>query len=45
MKIVVKEEDWEKSEYKTKEWEQSVKIVKWTHDYVDKIYIIEFIEK
>jgi hypothetical protein len=39
-KVIIKEEDWEKSNYRTQKWEQSVKIVKWTHDYIDKIYCI-----
>lgn len=41
MIIEVPESEWEDSKYRTKEWEQSVTIKKWTHDYEAKIYIIE----
>jgi len=42
-RIVIKEEDWEDSVYHTKEWEQSVTIKKWEHDYMKGEYIIDYI--
>jgi len=43
--IIIKEEDWESSIYKTREWEQSVEIIRWEHDYENKQYIIDYKEK
>ena len=43
--IIVKEADWENSKYRTREWEQSVKIVRWEHDYEKKQYVIDYNEK
>jgi hypothetical protein len=40
--VIVTENDWPTSIYRTKEWEQSVKIIRWEHDYVNKIYIIDY---
>jgi hypothetical protein len=42
--IVISEQDWPTSIYKTKEWEQSVRILRWEHDYVKKCYIINYEE-
>jgi len=44
-KIVIKESDWNDSIYKTKKWEQSVEILRWEHDYVEHIYVIDYIDK
>ena len=44
MIIKINESDWNDSIYRTKEWEESVKIIKWIHDYENKIYIIEYNE-
>ena len=41
-KVVVFESEWENSMYRTREWESSVTIKKWEHDYVEKKYIIDF---
>ena len=38
--IEVKEVNWKDSKYRTREWEKRVDIVKWEHDYVDKVYKI-----
>ena len=40
--IIVKEADWKKSKYRTREWEQSVEIVRWEHDYEKKQYVINY---
>lgn len=45
MKIVISEEDYNNSQYSTKEWEQSVTIVRWEHDFEEKKYTITFEEK
>jgi len=44
MKNIIKitEEDWKESKYRTIEWEQSVNITYWEHDFVKKIYIIKY---
>lgn len=39
--ITVKEEDWETSRFKTKEWESRVNIVRWEHDFENGIYKID----
>lgn len=39
--ISVKEEDWSNSKYRTLEWERRVDIVRWEHNYENKIYNIE----
>ena len=44
-KIIVKEKDWATSKYRTREWEQSVDITKWEHDYEKKQYVIMYNEK
>lgn len=41
-RIVIKENEWPRSKYKTKEWEDTVNIIRWEHDYEKKIYIIDF---
>ena len=41
--IIIAEKDWKDSKYRTVEWEQSVTIIKWTHDYEKKQYIIDYI--
>jgi len=38
--IIVKEEDWATSKYRTREWEKRVDIARWEHDYEKKIYTI-----
>lgn len=40
--VVVKEVDWENSIYRTKEWEDSVEIVRWEHDFENKTYTIDY---
>ena len=45
IKIVINGDSWDNSIYKTLEWEQSVVIKKWTHDFELNIYIIEYEEK
>lgn len=39
-KIIIKEEDWDNSIYKTKEWEQSVEIISLERDFIKKQYVI-----
>lgn len=39
-KIIVKEEDWSESQYRTRKWEKRVNIVRWEHDYVKNEYEI-----
>jgi len=43
--IIIKEEDWNNSIYRTREWEQSVEIIRWEHDYEKKQYVIDYKEK
>ncbi len=43
--ITIKEEDWNDSEHRTREWEKSVEIVRWEHNYETKEYIITYKEK
>lgn len=38
--IIIKEEDWDNSIYKTKEWEQSVEIISFERDFIKKQYVI-----
>jgi|AACY02.14.fsa_nt_gi hypothetical protein len=45
MKIIIKEEDWVSSKYKTKKWEESVIITYWEHNYKNKTYTIKFNKK
>lgn len=40
--VVIKEEDWQESKYRTIQWEQSVEIVRWEHDYEKKTYTITY---
>ena len=42
LQIIIKEEDWKDSKYRTKEWENTVELIKWEHDYEKKIYIIDY---
>ena len=42
--IVIKECDWENSKYRTREWEKTVNMKDWTHNYETKEYIIRIIE-
>ena len=42
---VIKEEDWKTSMYLTRAWEKTVEIVRWEHDYENKIYVIDYNEK
>jgi len=43
--IIFKESDYIHSEYNTKEWEQSVIILRWEHDYESKTYTIKYEDK
>ena len=45
--IKISGEDWRKSDciYKTKEWEKSVNIKQWVHDFENDCYIITIIEQ
>ena len=45
VKVVIKESDFDQSKYSKKEWEKSVEIVRWEHNYEEKKYIIEYKEK
>lgn len=38
--IIVSEEDWPTSKYRTREWEKRVNIIKWVHDYEQREYRI-----
>jgi len=40
-RIEVSEEDWKTSKYRTREWEKRVDIVRWEHDYENKVYKID----
>ena len=42
LQIIIKEEDWEDSKYRTKEWRDTVETIKWVHDYENKIYVIDY---
>jgi hypothetical protein len=43
-KIIISESDWKSSIYRTREWERTVNITNWIHDYETKEYIIEYKE-
>ena len=43
--LIIEAEDYPTSIYITKEWEQSVKIVNWEHNYETNQYIIKYEEK
>ena len=45
MQIIINEIDWINSKYRTKEWEQSVKITRWEHNHLTKKYIIDYKNK
>lgn len=38
--IVVEEKDWKDSKYRTREWEKRVNIIRWEHDFEEKVYKI-----
>jgi hypothetical protein len=38
--ITIKEEDYDKE--KQAEWEKTVRIIRWEHDYENKIYVIDY---
>lgn len=40
IKLVIKDKDWPTCIYRTKEWEDSVNIIYWEHDYVKKVHVI-----
>lgn len=42
--IIIKEADWADSKYQTKEWERTVDIKRWEHDYKLKQYVIDYVE-
>ena len=44
MKLVISEEDYENSQYSTKEWEQ-LTVIRWEHNFEEKNYTITFEEK
>ena len=41
--IIIQEKDWKTSVYRTREWERTVNITKWTHEFGIH-YIIEYEE-
>lgn len=41
--IIIQEQDFHESKYNTREWECSVNIKDWTHDYQKKEYIIRIL--
>lgn len=41
--ITVSESDWKDSKYRTREWERTVNMKDWTHNYETKEYIIRVI--
>ncbi len=41
-RIVIAESEWDSSVYRTREWENTVEIIRWEHDYENKQYVIEF---
>lgn len=43
--IIIEECDWNDSKYRTVEWERSVSIVRWEHNYEENIYTIDYNEK
>lgn len=43
-KVIIEAADWPDSPYNTKEWENSVKVVNWEHDFEKSIYTIIFEE-
>jgi len=42
--IIIKECDWKDSKYRTREWEKTVDIKRWEHDYELKQYVIDYDE-
>ena len=42
--IKVPESEWVESKYRTREWEQSVEIRHWMHDYENGEYVITYVE-
>jgi len=40
-RIEIQEKDWKASKYRTRNWEKRVDIVRWEHDFVNKIYRID----
>lgn len=43
-KVIITEKDWPESIYRTKEWEDSVTIIRWEHDYEKGQYVIDYTE-
>jgi hypothetical protein len=43
--IIIQGEDWATSIYRTIEWEQSVEIIRWEHNYEKNRYVIDYKEK
>lgn len=43
--VIIPENEWYNSIYRTLEWELSVNITRWEHDYVKKQYVIDYIDK
>ena len=43
--VIVEEADWQDSKYRTSEWDKTVEVISWEHDYMKKIYIIKYKEK
>lgn len=45
MRVVISEMEFPNSIYNTKEWEQSVIIIRWEHDFENHKYTIDYKEK
>lgn len=41
-KVIIPEQLWNTSKYRTKEWEETVVITTWEHDYENKLYTIQY---
>ncbi len=44
IKIIIPEDEFADSVYNTREWEQSVVIVRWEHDFENHKYTIDYKE-
>jgi hypothetical protein len=43
--IRIKEQKYKTSKYNTKDWENSVTIIRWEHNYENSEYIIDYKQK
>ena len=43
--IVIDDDKWEGSEFQAREKDQSIEIIYWEHDFVNKVYVISYIDK